>query len=296
MEIVLDGAGFWECIEYSQARYVGMMIYGGFLMFVPLVVVNALIAMMADTYSSVIQKSFMNYIFAFGKVLVEYRTAPVVAPFNLLSIPYHVCTNMAFLAGFVRVVIVPGAKEPDHRKEPSQCDESLNKELNAVLLSILESDMAAPEQGRVCITYDNNEMHMYHPASLKQVYREHDDMKTPIDVDTINQGDAVTHALRGHGTVTKVERPGEMQRKREQFEKSIARFCRAQEDGEDPPTLEEMREMVKEEVDNLQDQQLRKIQAVLNGEEIKPKSANEDHEEDERDVRRINTAHGRRAR
>ena len=144
------------------------------MLFVPLVVVNALIAMMAETYSRVIGQSFMNYIFAFGKVLVEYRYAPVVLPFNLLTVPYVMGSNLMLLLGIIKSIIRPTGKRI-HQKVPPPRNGEMGLEVDRIRFEILKSET-----------------------------------------------------------------------KKNQCEKAVARFCKAQDEQTDPPSLEEIRDIVKE--------------------------------------------------
>ena len=91
VEITLDGGGYWACFRQSSADLPGLMIFGIFMIIVILMLLNTLIAMMADTFSAVTHDSFPNYAAAFAKVLVFQRckTAPPV-PLNLLSLPFLV--------------------------------------------------------------------------------------------------------------------------------------------------------------------------------------------------------------
>ena len=51
---------------------------------------NTLIAMMAESFIAVTNESFSNYAFAFGKTLVHMLlTSGVPVPLNLLSTPYN---------------------------------------------------------------------------------------------------------------------------------------------------------------------------------------------------------------
>ena len=57
-----------------------------------LVLLNTLIAMMADSYTTVWGSSFKNYAYAFARLLHEARCTPgsTAVPFNLVSVPYQV--------------------------------------------------------------------------------------------------------------------------------------------------------------------------------------------------------------
>ena len=70
---VPPGTSFWDCYYQSHSPLIGTVLHGLFLMCVMLVLVNVLIAMMADTYADVAGKSFMNYVFGFAKVTLEWQ-------------------------------------------------------------------------------------------------------------------------------------------------------------------------------------------------------------------------------
>ena len=53
VEITLDGGGYWGCFRQSNAEIPGMLIFAVFTMIMMLMLVNTLIAMMAQTFQKV---------------------------------------------------------------------------------------------------------------------------------------------------------------------------------------------------------------------------------------------------
>ena len=67
-----------------------MLLTALFLIIVIIMLLNTLIAMMAQTFAAVSRDAFCNYAFAFGKTLVYLRNSSgIPVPLNLLSLPYH---------------------------------------------------------------------------------------------------------------------------------------------------------------------------------------------------------------
>jgi hypothetical protein len=84
-----------DCFRQSSAPAPGLLLLVIFLAVVVIMLLNTLIAMMAETFARVMQDSFMNYAYAFAHVLVKQRceTGSSVAPLNILSLPYLICTG-----------------------------------------------------------------------------------------------------------------------------------------------------------------------------------------------------------
>ena len=61
------------------------------MILIVIMLLNTLIAMMAETYNRISLFAFRNYAFSFGKVLVSQRCKPgsAAVPLNLLSLPYY---------------------------------------------------------------------------------------------------------------------------------------------------------------------------------------------------------------
>ena len=67
----------------------GLLLVAIFLLVVVIMLLNTLIAMMADTFTAVTSAAFANYAYAFAKTLVLMRVSTGVAvPLNLLAIPF----------------------------------------------------------------------------------------------------------------------------------------------------------------------------------------------------------------
>jgi hypothetical protein len=95
LEITLDGAGYWHCFLNSSTPIAGTLLYVAFTVFMTVVLLNALIAMMSETYSQNNAASFKNYVYAFASQLLEWDAAdrrPV--PLNLLALPYAVAMGL----------------------------------------------------------------------------------------------------------------------------------------------------------------------------------------------------------
>ena len=86
LEITFDGASYWQCYYNSHAPVAGVLMHVSFMMFVLVVLVNALIAMMSSTYTKVHDHSFSNYVFEFSKLIIEWDSH-YPAPFNLCLLP-----------------------------------------------------------------------------------------------------------------------------------------------------------------------------------------------------------------
>jgi len=72
LEITFDGASYWQCYYNSHSPVAGVLIHVSFMMFVLVVLMNVLIAMMANTYNKVHEHSFSNYVFGFSKLIIEW--------------------------------------------------------------------------------------------------------------------------------------------------------------------------------------------------------------------------------
>ena len=75
----------------SSSELPGIVIFGAFMILIVIMLLNTLIAMMAETYTRISLTAFRNYAFSFGKVLVSQRCKPgsAAVPLNLLSLPYY---------------------------------------------------------------------------------------------------------------------------------------------------------------------------------------------------------------
>ena len=76
LEITLDGGGHWNCFRQSSAEATGLILFGAFMIIVVIMLLNTLIAMMAETFTNVSGASFKNYAFSFGKVPRRARRHP----------------------------------------------------------------------------------------------------------------------------------------------------------------------------------------------------------------------------
>ena len=68
-----------------------------FMTFVVIILLNMLIAMMAETYTIMADRSFANYCLGFGKLLVQRRQNYYTGsspPLNLLSVPYEISSRL----------------------------------------------------------------------------------------------------------------------------------------------------------------------------------------------------------
>ena len=91
LRLTLDDTGVWSCFSQSSAPNPGQLLIGAFMVVVIIMLLNTLIAMMADTFVQVTNDSFKHYAFQFCRVLVSMRgtNGPVAPPLNLLGWPYH---------------------------------------------------------------------------------------------------------------------------------------------------------------------------------------------------------------
>ena len=90
-QVTLHGSGeFWDCVVQSGYRKPGIALTIAFLIIVVIMLLNTLIAMMAETFTNVTRESFKNYAYAFGKTLMQMRLKKSAAvPFNLLAVPFN---------------------------------------------------------------------------------------------------------------------------------------------------------------------------------------------------------------
>ena len=103
MENTLTG-DYWYCFRQSSSDVPGMLIFVGFMVIVVIMLLNTLIAMMAETYTINAPLSFQNYAFSFGKVLVSYRCKPgsTAVPLNLLLFPYYLLSLIVVVYSILR--------------------------------------------------------------------------------------------------------------------------------------------------------------------------------------------------
>jgi len=206
IEITFDGTSYWDCHFYSSTPFAGVMIHSGFLLFVTMILVNTLIAMMAETFSRVQQASFENYAYEFAHILLEWtqeEQAPV--PLNLMALPYNATRALSHIfkvAWFIVGAFLNGAAEAGgghiRSLEQLQRGDSL-PQIPPDLLRQLS-------------------------ASVRLEKGKSQDLAVMAEIDSIRE------------TIIRSKRP--------HFERSIAFYCQAQEEGEDPPNLEEIRETV----------------------------------------------------
>jgi len=224
LEVVLDGGGYWHCFSNSNFHYTGPVLFGIYLLFVVIILVNVLVAMLSDTFSKVQNEAFMNYAHEFAKILIRFRSASFIPqPLNLFSLPCKVVQSITFVVQGARSLFIVLFA----RKAIDKTPEFLAQMLGLVLPQ-------APD--------------------------------SPV-IDVINQ---IRNDLIGSSTRIK------------HFQGAIARFCRAQDDSVDPPSQEEIREIVRETVQTEQERERvelvelmleqmgKKMQAVVR-EELKAK-------------------------
>ena len=68
IENTLAGADYWNCFRQSSSELPGIMVFGSFMVVIVVMLLNTLIAMMAETYDRISASAFRNYAFSFGKV------------------------------------------------------------------------------------------------------------------------------------------------------------------------------------------------------------------------------------
>ena len=91
VEVTISGASFWECASQSEYHEPGLLLTALFLIIVIIMLLNTLIAMMAQTFAAVASDAFSNYAFAFAKTLAYFRNSSgiIPVPLNLLAIPFY---------------------------------------------------------------------------------------------------------------------------------------------------------------------------------------------------------------
>ena len=97
-QATLEGSDSWECFYQSSAQEPGMVMLCFFLIVVVIMLLNTLIAMMAETFTNVSTFAFRHYATSFGRLLVANSAQQHTAvPSNLLSLPYYATiTTMVF--------------------------------------------------------------------------------------------------------------------------------------------------------------------------------------------------------
>ena len=96
----------WSCFRQSAHSTTAPLLYGLFMLFVVILLLNMLIAMMAETYSKVSEQSFTNYAQSFAGLLVTQRCpsgiGSTTSPLNLLGLPYYVLCILRAMARAVQ--------------------------------------------------------------------------------------------------------------------------------------------------------------------------------------------------
>mmetsp|Transcript_47423 Transcript_47423/g.106934 ORF Transcript_47423/g.106934 Transcript_47423/m.106934 type:complete len:888 (-) Transcript_47423:215-2878(-) len=263
LQSTLEGSDKWQCFYMSSARWPGLMLYGFFLVIIVLVLINTLIAMMAETYTKVSDHAFENYAFSFSRVLVSQRcNHSVVTPLNLLSLPYQV-TSFLFkmIAGcrFYRRALkglsgVHSSSTLLHREgsESSASSPSPLKQLAAMkqLAADKTQQRKSPRgQAKRCSVIQFSSIQ-------RDLSLECGEASQAVEFATSRSSsspageDADRSDLRDLAVIKKLndirlQVLDRLERKL-QFERSVARFCRVQEDAEDPLSAEEIKDLIRE--------------------------------------------------
>ena len=207
LQVTLDGGGYWDCASQSGYQEPSIFLIAAFLIVVIILLLNMLIAMMAETFTKVTESGYDNYALAFSKTLVYMRVrADVAVPLNLLSIPYYI------LKGLHNLVRLPSLAQSQSKSPESPATEharALEKQPSFLPAAwSAGSPVAAASQAtQQSSTRD------------PEVIRRIDDIRLLV-----------------------LSEPG----KKLQFERSIVRFCRIQEEGEEPLTADETRDIMRD--------------------------------------------------
>jgi len=89
-EAMLEGSGYFPCFTASSGGYLATFFMYGFVLTSTIMLVNMLVAMMAESFSQVHGNRLEFYLFLRARQVVSWRAyAPVPPPLNLLRAPYE---------------------------------------------------------------------------------------------------------------------------------------------------------------------------------------------------------------
>jgi len=267
--------------------------------------------MMASTFAIITERSFENYVFEFSKVLVQFSSVSYYTPpFNLLTIPYRVAVGLTSLVSKTRMLydisvmaVVPNIDrvkkivdglalgleqmhdvgdrtERSDKRQGKPNNSSIGAALAQISETVTSETSRLPDLTQVFSgsqTRPLSELNRAHEesfaANLGKFEGERPETKTMKRASTFALMDEAERDLLVVSRIAKISR-GIITNKKNHFEKSIARYCRAQEEHVPPPTLDEIRSVVKEQmeqeatereawVDEIVEQQLSTNEALL---------------------------------
>jgi len=247
LEVTFDGAGYWTCYYYSSSPIAGVSLHATFMMFVLVVLVNTLIAMMADTYNRVQVLSFANYVFEFSKILMEWRDNNP-SPFNLLTYPWHITQLVLSITSHASLVLTVAQYLSLAQEAPTES--GVERRYTVLKIARQVTRQVLPPMSEKKKVLFQNGMKSVH---LKHHNRSHPtkDVRLMQEIHTIKRNILTSKAKMLH------------------FRKAISRYCRAQEDTDEwtEPLTDKVREIVSEMADELRANMKTDMQAMLTGRE-----------------------------
>ena len=187
LQVTLGADPAFDCFHNTSAKGPGVFLMMTFMGFVVIILLNMLIAMMADTYAQKAEKSFANYALGFAHELAKRRQRYYTGsspPLNLLEIPYQLFRLLRAL--FCALVC---------RRNPGN----------------------SPK----------------HTAASRKLEAESTSSSQPSDAEVSKLIDAVRIEI--------------IRSKKDHLQKTVARFCRAQEEADEGPTIDDIKDIVREE-------------------------------------------------
>jgi len=90
-EAMLEGSGYFPCFTYSSAGNLATFFMYAFVLTSTIMLVNMLVAMMAESFTRVQENKLEFYLFLRARQCISWRAyAPVPPPLNLLRLPYEI--------------------------------------------------------------------------------------------------------------------------------------------------------------------------------------------------------------
>jgi len=255
----LEGSDQWTCFHQSSAQAPGLFLYGAFLLFVVVVLLNMLIAMMAETFTTVFAHSFKQYAVSFGAVLVAQRiNTTVVPPLNLLSLPYHLISNVVALgssiyqsrtANFAKSISARrsmhdvGCRAHGSGKQPSEGSAATMSD-DAQELPPLHSQQALLSATTVKLSHFPEDSAIQQINAISQVKWAAVETRNPS---VVRKFDEIRLEV--------IEEAG----RKQHFERSVNRFCAITDDTEEPLSADETRDLMREVLSDMGKQMMREV-------------------------------------
>ena len=201
LQVTLGADPSFDCFHNTSAAAPGVFLMMSFMVFVIIILLNMLIAMMAETYAQKAEKSFANYALGFANLLEKRRQRYYTGsspPLNVLKIPYQILRVL-------RSVLLTcsfgwrGAKGSPGGHQGVIKGSSSGAAPAAAALRAAESEGTRVEKAEV------------------------NDLINALRVEIIRS-------------------------KKDHLQKTVARFCRAQEEADEGPTIDDIKDIFREEL------------------------------------------------